>query len=457
MKQLRTAGTLLLCMAGAAHASEPIRMPATELETLLEAYALVKSQYVEPSDDKKLLGGAIGGMLASLDPHSRYLDKEDLAQLRKDRDGEYIGIGIRVEVDGGNIYVVAVAEDGPAALAGIEEGDAIVSIDGASISEMPSEEVTRRMRGLAGTSLAIGYQRAGTVRTATLTRSALKAQTVRMQSLPSGLAWIRVSEFEGKTAADLAAALKSINALGAPRGIVLDVRNDPGGLVSAAVGVAGAFLPQETVLFSSRGHMAGANATVTVNPRYYRGRDEPDALADLPAWTRSVPLTVLVNGASASSAELVAGALQDNGRAKVIGTQTFGKGSIQSVFALSEESAVKLTVARYFTPNGKEIQAHGITPDVVVSQGKGHGGSGGLMMREADLVHHLKATLPVSTQPSEATRTAVESTRIFGTGDDKALAAAVALLTPGESSGRGGILRQLALRLAPSRPTGQSL
>jgi carboxyl-terminal processing protease len=287
------------------------------------------------------------------------------------------------------------------------------------------------MRGLPGSKLTVGYRHeGGKLRSATLVRAALQLETVRTSMAAPGVAWIRISQFEGRTASDLAAALAALGVKGAPRGIVLDLRNDPGGLVSAGVGVAGAFLPRGSVVFSARGRLPGANSTVTVDERFYRTPGEADPLAGLPAWTRSVPLTVLVNGASASAAELVAGALQDHGRARVVGTQTFGKGSIQSVYPLAQGGAVKLTVARYFTPKGNEIQARGIAPDVVVAPRTGKSGAGGLMLREADLKLHLEAGRQAS--PGKAlTRRSVESSRMFGTKDDAALAAAVALLAPG--------------------------
>jgi carboxyl-terminal processing protease len=449
--------TLMLLFAGTCRASEPVTVPTAEFAALLSAYALVKSQYVEAPDDKKLLDGAIAGMLASLDPHSSYLDKDELDDVRKDSAGEYTGIGISVELDAADMIVTAVTADSPAYLAGIEPGDAIASIDGATISGMRLPDIARRMRGVPGSPLAIGVRRGGTgaVRTANLRRAALLAQTVKTRTLANGVAWIQVSAFEGNTAHDLVAALKALDAKGRPRGIALDVRNDPGGLVSAAVGVAGAFLPPGTLLFSARGREteAGAateaNATVTVDPRFYQRPNEPDVLADLPAWARTVPMAVLVNGASASSAELLAGALQDHGRARVLGTRTFGKGSIQSIFPLTADSAVKITVARYFTPNGNEIQAHGITPDVIVAPDSAQTDSTRLVLREEDLAQHLEAMLPEEDDDAPPVkRAAVESTRMFGTSDDKALAAAVASLAP--DSGQAAPVSNLLGKLAPS-------
>lgn len=453
------AAAVCLSFAAAAHAEDKLTIPGEEFEQLLATYALVKSQYVSPVDERKLLTSAIGGMLASLDPHSQYLDKEALDELEKDRLGEYVGIGIEVEVAAGRMQVVGVVEDGPAAQAGVEAGDTIVAVNGEPIFGLGAPEVARRMRGVPGTALSLGLlpDGKGKMRSVDVTRAALRAQTVRTRMAAPGVAWIRISSFEGRTAADLAAALRALDGDKAPRGIVLDLRNDPGGLVPAAVGVAGAFLPADTVLFSAHGRMAGADSTVTVDPRYYRAAGEADVLADLPAWSRKVPLAVLVNGASASCAELVAGALQDNGRAKVIGTQTFGKGSIQSVFPLSDGSAVKLTVARYFTPKGREIQARGIAPDLVVTPGAAKDGPEGLVLREADLARHLPASQPAqdSEAPAPAPVTA-ESTRSFGGADDKALASAVALLAPdlGLAHDAGVLLRKLGLKFQAALPAG---
>lgn len=452
MKRLRAT---ILCLlfplvaASTCRAGEPVVVPAAEFQALLSAYALVKTRYVEAPDDKKLLEGAIAGMLASLDPHSSFLDKDELDEVRKDDAGEYTGIGISVDLSAADMVVTAVTADSPADVAGIEPGDTIASIDSTTIVGMRLPDIARRMRGVPGSALEIGVLRSGSgaVRTISLHRAALLAQTVRVRSLANGIAWIHVTAFEGRTAQDLVAALKTLEASGAPRGIVLDVRNDPGGLVSAAVGVAGAFLPPGTPLFSARGRATAtdaADATVTVDPRFYRRPGEPDVLADLPAWAQTVPLAVLVNGASASSAELLAGALQDHRRATVLGSRTFGKGSIQSIFPLSGDSAVKLTVARYFTPNGHEIQARGITPDVIVAPAPARHDATGLALREEDLAQHLAAILPAQDDAPPATRAGVESTRMFGTRDDKALAAAVSLLGPGQASRVGSVLGALS-------------
>jgi len=404
------------------------------MDKLVAAYALVKRNYVGEADDKKLFDGAIAGMLASLDAHSQYMTADDMRELEREDSGEYVGIGIEVEVDHEQMRVVAAGDDSPAARAGIKAGDLIDSIDGVPLAGLSNSEVARRMRGAPGSVVAVGIAqgRSGKVRSLRITRAALHNATVRMRMAAPGLAWIRVSSFGGATGADLAAALKGLDGKTPPRGLVLDLRNDPGGLVPAAVSVAGAFLAPDTVLFSARGRVPGVDATVTVNPRYYKGPADADVLAGLPAWTRTVPLAVLVNGASASAAELVTGALQDQHRATVIGTRTFGKGSIQSVIPLGEEDGLKFTVARYFTPNGREIQARGLVPDIVVAPKTAD--SDDLMLREADLANHLAPT--DGTQAAvDAGRAPVESAQIFGTRDDKALQAALAVLAPAQAHG----------------------
>ena len=432
-------GTLFLAGAPFVHAGDTtapaprpaLELPQAEVERLLEAYAMIKQNYVGATDDKALFDGALSGMLAALDAHSRYLDKDAMRDVGRENSGEYVGIGIEVEGNRDQLRVVAAADGSPAERAGIRAGDVIVAVDGAPVSGMANDDVARRMHGAPGTVVAIGVARHDKVETLRITRADLHNDTVHVRIAAPGLAWIRISEFGGATAADLAAALKKLDGKDAPRGLILDLRNDPGGLVASGVAVAGAFLQPGTVLFSARGREPGANATVTVDERYYRSPGQPDVLAGLPAWTRTVPLTVLVNGASASAAELVTGALQDQHRATVIGTRTFGKGSIQSVLALNEDSGIKFTVARYFTPDGHEIQARGVTPDVVVAPAAAPSPAvdGDLLLREADLAKHLPATQPPDATP-DARREPMESTRTFGTHADKALQAAVAMLTP---------------------------
>ena len=463
--------------ATASTVTSSLPLPQAEVEKLLAAYALIKQNYVGQSDDKKLFDGAIAGMLASLDAHSQYMSNDDMRDLDRENSGEYVGVGIEVELDRDHMRVVAASDGSPAARAGIRAGDVIASIDGTSLAGLSNSEVARRMRGAPGSvvtvSLMPGSAGGGKARTLRLTRAALHNATVATRMAAPGLAWIRVAEFGGATGADLAAALKKLDGNGTaqtpPRGLILDLRNDPGGLVPAAVSVAGAFLAPGTVVFSARGNAPGANATVTVDQRYYQEAGQADVLAGLPAWTRTVPLTVLVNGASASAAELVAGALQDNRRATVVGTRTFGKGSIQSVIPLGADDGIKFTVARYFTPGGHEIQAHGVTPDVVVTPAAA--ADDGMMLREADLANHLppadaaatasvagsgSATASAADKRDPDKRDPVESTRMFGTRDDKALQAAVALLAPGQAPAPSlaGLLHKWTAELRPGSTSG---
>jgi carboxyl-terminal processing protease len=453
---LAVIGTLFLACAPLAHAADTtapaprpaLKLPQAEVERLLEAYAVIKQNYVGETDDKALFDGALSGMLAALDAHSGYLDKDAMRDVGRENSGEYVGIGIEVEGNRDQLRVVAATDGSPAERAGIRAGDVIVAVDNAPVAGMANEDVARRMHGAPGTVVAIGVARRGKVETLRITRADLHNDTVHVRMAAPGLAWIRISEFGGATAADLAAALRKLDGKDAPRGLILDLRNDPGGLVASGVAVAGAFLQPGTVLFSARGREPGANATVTVDERYYRRQGQPDVLAGLPAWTRTVPLTVLVNGASASAAELVTGALQDQHRATVIGTRTFGKGSIQSVMPLNEDSGIKFTVARYFTPNGHEIQARGVTPDIVVAPAVA--ADDGLLLREADLAKHLPATQPLDAT-ANAKREPAESTRTFGTRADKALQTAVAVLTPDDkrTPTLAGLLRRWRDGLTP--------
>lgn len=447
MRRLALLTAILLAWSPLARADQPAvpSLPQAQLEKLLSAYVLIKQQYVGAVDDERLFDGALSGMLAALDAHSQYLSKEDMIDIEREESGEYVGIGIGIEIDHDRMRVNTVASGSPAERAGLKPGDIVAAIDGVPLAGLSNAEVSRRMHGAAGSQLTLLLSPGGgsTAHDVTLTRAALRETTVQVRMAAPGLAWVRIEEFGGSTGAELAAALKKLDAGGAPRGLILDLRNNPGGALPSAIAAAGAFLPEKSVVFTTRGRNSGngdadADAhSVTVEPRYYRHEGEADVLAGLPAWTRSVPLTVLVNGSSASAAELLAAALQDHGRAKLIGAQTFGKGSIQSVIPLDRHSGVKVTIARYFSPNGHEIQAHGVTPDLAVAPPAGAGAE--LLPREADLANHLPPQ-DASATPAPA-RSAAESTRHFGASDDAAMKAAVALL---DSAGNGGAHRASA-------------
>jgi carboxyl-terminal processing protease len=391
------------------------------LGELLDAYGLIRLQYVNPVDDRKLLTAAIGGMLKSLDPHSEYLDKDDLLALERENSGQYVGIGLTVAAESGAMRVQSVAENGPAQHGGVRAGDRVISLDGRPVTGLAYGEMARRFGGAPGSVAELVLAREGVpaLQTLHIVRAALRTDTVSVKRVGDDLAWIRIAEFGGATAADVAGALAGLGADSIPAGLILDLRNDPGGLVSAAAGVASAFLAPDQALFLVRGR--GAEERVDVG----MGADALHAVqsGQAPAWARTVPLVVLVNGASASAAELLAGALQDHKRATVVGARTFGKGTIQSVIPLSADSAVKMTVARYVTPLGREIQATGLMPDVVVA-----GTPGVPLLREADLARHL----PLEGAPAgdAGPAAAAEDSKLFGSAGDRALQAAIAQLQP---------------------------
>lgn len=420
------------------HAEEPLTLPKEEFEQMLESYQLVVQDYVDPADRKKLFTEAIRGMLSSLDPHSRYLDKGDLEDLDRAESGKYVGIGVEVDLHNGQILIRGVAENGPADKAGVRAGDSIVAIDGAPLFGLRDDQITSRMRGEPGSVVELTLAKRGStpLRSVSIARATMQEHSVSVQRLDGNIARIRISEFSGHTAAELIEALRQLDGPGRVEGIVLDLRNNPGGLLPAAVAVAGAFLPQGAVVFSSTGRVPEINSTVTVSPDFFGTAGAADAYDRLPAFAQSIPLAVLVNGSSASAAELVAGALQDHGRGKVIGARTFGKGSIQTVFPLSGESAIKLTIARYYTPNGREVQAHGIVPDVLVTPPVARAGDDILLLREADMANHLPASsapAPASAATEKADlsqRPVAEDSKTFGSAGDRALQAALAQLRP---------------------------
>lgn len=386
------AAALCLALLPVAHAGQ-VALPRTEMTRLVEAYLLIKNQYVDQVDDKKLFTHAISGMLASLDPHSQYLDKDALADFTKGQSADYVGVGMEVSVDQGRIVVMELAEGGPAQRSGMRAGDFIESIEGVAVAGRQMDDVSHRMRGAPGSVVTVGVSRPGSKdhRTLSMARAEVHNTTVRSSLVAPGLGWVRISSFGEATAVDLSRALHELDDRGPLRGLILDLRNDPGGLVAAAVAVSSAFLAPGTEVFTMRGNGAGGEST-----HHFTALDDR-----APAWAQSTPLMVMVNGASASSAELVAGALQDHRRATVVGSRTFGKGSIQALMPLSHDAAIKMTVARYTTPHGREIQGVGITPDVLVG-------------------------------PSNGSQCTDESAR-FGTGRDAALQVAVSILDPGQS------------------------
>jgi carboxyl-terminal processing protease len=366
-------------------------LPLDELRQLADVYGLIKSDYVEPVADKKLLSDAIAGMVASLDPHSVYLDEKDFAEMREAVEGKFVGVGVEVAMEDGYVKIVSPIEDTPAFRAGIKAGDLITRIDNVPVKGLTLDEAISRMRGEPHSKVMLTIARRGADApwAVPVERQEIRVQSVKAKLVEPGYAWLRISQFQEETVDELADKVKGLYAQNPNiKGLVLDLRNDPGGLLQSAVGVSAAFLPQNEVIVSTRGQLAEFNATYYGRRDFY-ARPGADPLAKLPAALKTVPMVVLVNTGSASASEIVAGALQDYKRAIVMGSQTFGKGSVQTLRQLTENTAVKLTTARYYTPKGRSIQAKGIVPDLKVDETAEGDGLNALRVREADLDHHL--------------------------------------------------------------------
>ena len=367
-------------------------MPLEELRQLADVYGLIKSDYVEPVHDKKLLTEAISGMVASLDPHSAYLDKKAFRELREGTEGKFVGLGIEIsESDEGYIRIVSPIEDSPAYRAGIKAGDLITRINSVPIQGLAIDEAIKKMRGEPKTkvNLTILRKDAPQPLSFTIVREEIVQKSVKGKIVEPGYAWLRISQFQEPTVDDMAARIKALYKQDPNlKGLVLDLRNDPGGLLQGAIGVSAAFLPKNAEIVSTNGQLPDSKQSFYGRPEYY-SLDDTDALAKLPPAIKNIPMAVLVNTGSASASEIVAGALQDYKRATIIGSQTFGKGSVQTVRPLTNDTAVKLTTARYYTPKGRSIQARGIMPDLLVDEHADGDGLNGLRMREADLEKHL--------------------------------------------------------------------
>jgi len=370
-------------------------IPLEEIRQFTDVFGAIKNNYVEPVDDKKLITEAISGMLTGLDPHSAFLDTDAFKDLQAGTQGEFGGLGIEVGAEDGAIRVIAPIDDTPAARAGIKSGDLIIKIDDRLTRGMSLADAVKLMRGKPKTPITLTVARKGEANPLEirLVRDIIRVVSVRAKMIEPGYAFVRISQFQERTVEDLVKHLNDLFRQGPVKGLVLDLRNDPGGLLHSAVGVSAAFLPQGSLVVSTDGRNDDARRKfVAARDDYQRGRGE-DVLSRLPKEVRSVPMVVLVNGASASASEIVAGALQDHKRAVVIGTQTFGKGSVQTIIPIRTEgdnpAAIKLTTARYYTPSGRSIQAKGIVPDLMVEDTP-EGNFAGFSVREADLAHHLE-------------------------------------------------------------------
>lgn len=387
------AGVALTLQLSATAQQGSSNLPLDELRNLSNVFGQIKRDYVEPVEDKRLLTDAIKGMVSGLDPHSSFLDKKDFAEMQEHTQGKFAGLGIEITSEDGLVKVLNPIEDTPAARAGIQPGDLITRLDDKPVRGMTLDQSVRRMRGEPGTKITITIFRKSEDRTfpITITRAEIKVQSVKAKFLDDGIAYVRITSFQERTIPDLAKKLNELYAKTPQiKGVVLDLRNNGGGLLQGAVGVSAAFLQNDALVVSTKGQSEDAKQLFNANFNNYRLSENTDALAELPAIFKKVPMVVMVNAFSASASEIVAGALQDHKRATIIGKTTFGKGSVQTVRPLTADSALKLTTAYYYTPSGKSIQAFGVKPDIPVDQNAEGDPDDVLITREIDSEKHLK-------------------------------------------------------------------
>lgn len=363
-------------------------LPLDEIRTFTEVFSKIKNDYVEEVDDRKLLEDAIRGMLAGLDPHSTYLDRESYKELQEGTTGEFGGLGIEVGMENGFVKVIAPIDDTPAKKAGIEAGDLIIKLDDTPVKGLSLNDAISRMRGKPGTDITLTIIRNGEEKplVITITRAIIRVNSVRARTLEPGYGYLRISSFQANTGRDLRQELDRLSEENdyKLKGVVMDLRNNPGGVLNAAVEVSDLFLDKGLIVYTE-GRIKNSDLKFNARPLNV---------------VRDLPIVILVNEGSASASEIVAGALQDHDRAVIVGQQTFGKGSVQTILPMADEAAVKLTTARYFTPSGRSIQASGITPDIIIDkltvERVEEDGNG--IVKEADLSGHLE-----NTQPEEET------------------------------------------------------
>ena len=351
------------------------RIPLEELRTFADVYNQIRSGYVEEIEDSTLLEYAIQGMLMGLDPHSVYLTADDFENLQESTTGEFSGLGIEVGMEDGYVKIIAPIDGSPAAAAGLQSGDVILKLDDTPVKGLSLNEAIDLMRGPKGSEIMLTIGRPGESQPfeVNLVRDTIKVASVRQRWLEPGYGYIRIAQFQSQTGGDVGQALKKLMDEEPLKGLVLDLRNNPGGILRASVDVAGLFMDGGTVVYTE-GRLSNSDMHYDAEPV-----DASDG----------IPLVILINSGSASASEIVAGALQDHGRAVVMGTNSFGKGSVQTVLPLSDSRAVKLTTALYFTPNGRSIQAEGIEPDILVERAKVTAYNTSQRITEANLSGHL--------------------------------------------------------------------
>jgi carboxyl-terminal processing protease len=353
-------------------------LPLEDLRIFTQIYEQIRKNYVEEIDDKTLLEYAIRGMLDKLDPHSAYLDKSSFDDLQAHTTGEFGGIGIEVSMEDGVLTVVTPIDDTPAKNAGIEAGDKIIKLDDILVKGLNLEDAVDKMRGIKGTEIVLTIIREGTEGPfdITIVRDIIKVRSIRHEVLDDHYGYIRIAQFQTRTGADMIAAINKLQAEYEIHGLILDLRNNPGGVLQSSVEIAGAFLDGERIVYTE-------GRSENMNEEFY---------ADKGDLTNGLPLVVLINDGSASASEIVAGALQDHKRAVLLGTRSFGKGSVQTVQPITQDKAIKLTTALYFTPNGRSIQAQGIVPDIRVERVRVTAIKGQSRVSEAELSGHINNT-----------------------------------------------------------------
>ena len=384
-----------LWVAHAGQAENAVQLPIEDLKIFAEIFGKIKSDYVEDIDDSQLLNNAIKGMLDGLDPHTVYLDPDSFREMNIDTHGEFGGLGLEVTMENGVIRIVAPIDDTPAHKAGLKSGDLIISMDGVQVKGLSLGESVSLMRGKPGSEIVLTIVRKDRPEPfeVTLKRAIIQLESVRAELLETGFGYVRVIQFQIGTATSLRQQLARLarEAGTALKGLVLDLRDNPGGVLDGAIQVSDTFL-RDGLIVSTRGRAEDSEVTFSASPKDY---------------LNDAPLVVLVNGGSASASEIVAGALQDHGRALILGTTTFGKGSVQTILPMLNGAALKLTTARYYTPNDRSIQATGITPDVVSQPAESSQTPDGDVsrLRESDLAGHLENELQNDNNATVDTKT----------------------------------------------------